>query len=178
MRVFHGNAWPLGSRKQSCGQSRWCPMWTRVSLKVPLSPVLLPSGNSWDSADMLKPPGNLCSKQPLHQNTQFFFLLLLFLSHTVLQFYMQEQLLSPWLQLNCLHKSFWKYLEENTSHLGLFWAKWCELWIGCSWSSFWKAADENVLENWIEIIIIIISFSIDSINTCQKCWYLSVISML
>lgn len=148
VRVFQENTWHLQylwaveNRAAPCQRGVQCPMWAHVSLKVPLSPVLLPSGITWDSADMLMLPGNLWTEQPLHRNAQFFFL---FASHTVLQLNMLNQLCSRWLQLNCLHKSCWKYLDE--SHLGLFWAKWREFRIGCSCISFWQALDDNVLEN-------------------------------
>lgn len=38
--------WAVENRAVTSQGGAQCPMWTRVSLKVPLSPVLLPSGNS------------------------------------------------------------------------------------------------------------------------------------
>lgn len=67
VRVFQENTWHLQylwaveNRAATWQGDAQRPMWARVSLKVPLSPVLLPLGITWDSADMLMLPGNnLC----------------------------------------------------------------------------------------------------------------------
>lgn len=132
---------PLGSRKQSCDLARWrtTSHVGSCQFESPTVPCAASLGDYLGFSGHV----NASWEQPLHRNAQFFFLVCLFASHTVLQFNMLNQLWSRWLQLNCLHKSRWKYLEE--SHLGLFWAKWREFRIGCSCISFCQALDDNVL---------------------------------
>lgn len=170
------NTWhlSLGTRKQSCDLSR-CPMWTLVSMRVPVSPVLLPSGITFTSPDTLKLPENcqspgvwtiisdpciemhspymssilsLTSKQS-YLNTDYincvffsklsgfkeltnppesehFFLLLLLLFTWCLS--LTYKISSPPADnsFTVSWKYVKKYLGENKSHLGLFWAKCCE----------------------------------------------------